>query len=250
MVYPQFNNKHQQKALFNAHTFVAWKKTKKKIGVRFPPKWIIIFDRKLLARFKRKHSKAKKINIASAMETYVLPHMGIVRMTGIGSPHAVTVFEELIALGGKEFIVIGTAGGLDQYGIFLCTKAVRDEGTSFHYIPHGLFAYPDEKLTKKLANGLTRANMPFENGPTWTIDAPYRETIAELHHYSKMGVKTVEMEASALFTVAKLRKVKIAAAFAVSDVLQEEKWDPQFDQKYLKNNLDSLLNAAIQLFSQ
>ena len=53
------------------------------------------------------------------------------------------------------------------------------------------------------------------------------------------------MESSALFTVAKIRKVKIASAFVVSDVLGEEKWDPQFGKKHVKVNLHALLDAAV-----
>jgi len=78
------------------------------------------------------------------------------KMTGIGAPNATAVFEELIALGGKEFINVGTAGGLHHEGIFLCNKALRDEGTSHHYLPNGKFTYPDEKLTKKLGRLLEK----------------------------------------------------------------------------------------------
>lgn len=166
-------------------------------------------------------------------------------MTGIGSPHAATVFEELIALGGKEFLNIGSAGGLSDFGIFLCQKAIRDEGTSYHYLPHGEFTHPNKNLTRKLEKQLIKSKVEFQKAPTWTIDAPYRETIAEIKHYKKTGVKTVEMEASALFAVAKVRKVKIASAFVVSDILGEDKWDPQFNKKHVKQNLNKLFDVAV-----
>ena len=169
-------------------------------------------------------------------------------MGGIGSPNAATVFEELIALGGKKFLNIGTAGGLHHEGIFLCNKALRDEGTSYHYIPHGKFTHPDKKLTEKLGKAIENKGLEYFEGTTWTIDAPYRETKAEIEHYAKKGISTVEMEASALFAVAKCRKVKIASAFVVSDVLGK-KWKPKFNHHKIKKSLNLLFDAAINCLS-
>ena len=69
--------------------------------------------------------------------------------------------------------------------------------------------FSNEKLTKKLGRLLEKNNMGYFEGTTWTIDAPYRETKKEVEKYSKQGISTVEMEASALFAVAKYRKIKI-----------------------------------------
>ena len=66
--------------------------------------------------------------------------------------------------------------------------------------------------------------MNFRSGPTWTVDAPYRESVEELEKYSKMGVLTVKMEASALFAVSEARGARGAAVLMVSDVLTEEGW--------------------------
>ena len=243
MVYPQYKNKHTEAALFNPEDYVNWKKIKKS-PVKKPTKYILIYYPRLLKYFRRNFS-SKKINYYSLITIHQHKDIGVVLMTGIGSPHATTVLEELIALGGKEFLNIGSAGGLQNFGVFLCDKAIRDEGTSHHYISHGKYSYPDKNLTKKLRNSIKKQSLKFEQGATWTIDAPYRETKTEIKHYKKQGVKTVEMEASALFTVAKLRKVKIAAAFVVSDILGEEKWEPKFDAKHVKQTLNKLMNASV-----
>jgi uridine phosphorylase len=171
-------------------------------------------------------------------------------MKGIGSPHAATILEELISLGGKEFLNIGLAGGLDTFGIYLCEAAIRDEGTSHHYLPQGKYSYPDSKLTQRLARCLKKNRIEFTRGITWTIDAPYRETKTEIAHYKKEGVKTVEMEASALFAVAKMRKVKIASAFAVSDIVGGEAWDPQFQAKHVVQNVNKLFDVGVECLSK
>ena len=134
---------------------------------------------------------------------------------------------------------IGCAGGLQHEGIFLCTKALRDEGTSYHYESHGHYAFPDKVLTKKLGNSLAKAGLDYEKGASWTIDAVYRETKAEIEKYKKQGIKTVEMESSALFVLAKSKKVKIASAFIVSDTLygERKKFHREFNFKKLFRRL-------------
>ena len=244
MVYPIYKNKHLEEALFNPVDYINYKKIKNK---KLPKRFILIYDTGLERRIKVRHKLKKLNNVTHLGQIYFLKDVGILRINGIGSPHAVTILEELIALGVKEFISVGTAGGLKREGFFLCDKALRDEGTSYHYISHGKFSYPDQQLTTKFGNSMNKLGLPFEKAPTWTIDAPYRETKREIKNYTKNGVATVEMEASALFAVATVRKVKIASAFVVSDILGE-KWNPKFHHINLKKNLDLLFEAAVDAF--
>jgi uridine phosphorylase len=242
--YPNFENKHLEEALFSAKDFIEYSKIKKK---DFPKKWIITFQ-KTIENYVKSEFKAKKDKDYSSVQSnvYFLKNLGVIKSNGVGSPHAVTFFEELIASGAKDFILIGTAGGLQDFGIFLCEKAIRDEGTSYHYVEHGKYSYPDKDLTNKFEKAMKRQGLVPIRGTTWTVDAPYRETRAEIQHYKKEGVKTVEMEASALLAVAKVRKVRIAAAFSVSDIVGGEKWDPQFHEKHVKRKLKKLFDAAVE----
>ncbi len=244
MTFPNYKNKHLEEALFRAEDVVSDIAERREIPKNLPQNYLLIYDRKLLGRLKRKYNLQHYGRIFANCRVYNLDGIGLVKIDGIGSPHAVTVFEEMIAVGGKRFINMGTAGGLQREGLFLCSKAVRDEGTSYHYMRPGNFAYPDMNLTKKLGESMKKIGMDFEIAPTWTVDAPYRETKAEINHYRKAGVATVEMEASALFAVAKLRKVKIASAFVVSDVLGE-KWEPKFHHFNTKQGLNKLVEAAL-----
>lgn len=245
MVFPKFKNKHLEKGFINPTDYTTWTNYIGKDYKQSPKKYIIIYYPSILKYFKKKY-KPKRIKLYRLNTIYQYKDIGVVQMTGIGAPNAVTIFEELIALGGKEFLNIGSAGGLKDFGNFLCTKAIRDEGTSYHYISHGEFSYPNKELTKRFEKCFVKNNMQFQKATTWTIDAPYRETKSEIKHYKKQGVKTVEMEASALFAVAKIKKVKIAAAFVVSDVLGGDKWDPQFDSKHVKQNLNKLFDVAVE----
>lgn len=232
--------KHLQEALFNPNDYVKYRKYSKK---NLPKKYIITWQKDALDYFKRKY-KPKRRSLYSLINLYLAKDIGFIKMTGIGAPNAVTVMEELIVLGGKQFVSIGTAGGLHHNGVFLCEKALRDEGTSYHYEKHGKFSFPDKKLTVKLGKSIEETGLEYFRGTTWTIDAPYRESRAEVEDYSKKGISTVEMEASALFTVAKYRNVPIASAFVVSDVLKTE-WEPKFHRLDVKRALNKLVDAAV-----
>jgi uridine phosphorylase len=242
MSFPQFKNKHLEEALFNPEDFGTYKKWKKK---SFPKKMIICYHKAPLAYFKRKYKgKYESLNLYGDHKILKMGDIGFMRIRGIGALTATTFVEELIAHGAKEFINMGIAGGLSETGVFLCDKAVRDEGVSHHYLPHGMYSYPDELLSKKLTRSLEKIGIDYQIGSTWTIDVPYRETKTEIAHYKKKGIKTVEMEASALFAVAKIRGAKMASVFVVSDVLGE-KWEPQFHKLNLKRTLNKLVDASI-----
>lgn len=244
MTYPNFPNKHLEQALFNPQDYINWNEFLKK-HKKVPRKYIFIYSPKVLNYFKKKY-KPKRIKLYSLVTIYQYKDVGVVRMTGIGSPHVATVMEELIALGGKEFLNIGIAGGLKNFGTFLCNKSIRDEGTSSHYLTHKKFAYPDKELTKRLEKILIKNNIQFQKAPSWTIDAPYRETKAEIQKYKKEGIATVEMESSAIFVIAKVRKVKAASAFVVSDLLSDNKWEPKFGARHINQKLYKLFDAALE----
>ena len=106
--------------------------------------------------------------------------------------------EELIAFGVKRFISIGTAGTLQKDikvgDLIVCEKAIRDEGTSYHYLKPSKYAYASKEMTKRIKNALDALEQKYFVGTSWTIDAPYRETVVEARQYQKEGVATVEMK--------------------------------------------------------
>src|SRR3989344_1279041 len=236
-----FKNKHLEKSLFSPTDYINYKKWDRS---KFPKKYVLIYPSSI-KRYFLKNYKTKKYHLYSLLDIYVYKDIGFVKMHGIGSPLAGAIMEELIALGGKKFINIGTAGGLNKEGIFLCEKALRDEGTSHHYAPKGRFSYPDKELTEKLARNLEKLGIEFSMGISWTIDAPYRETKKEVEKYVKEGITNVEMEASALFVIAKYRKVKIASVFVVSDLLGK-KWLPKFHRFDIRRSLNKVFDAGVE----
>ncbi len=158
--------------------------------------------------------------------------VGVLGNFGIGAPTTAMLMEDLIADGVEAFLSIGYAGCLDEsveMGAFVVPeKAIRDEGTSHHYVESAKYAHPSDTLVAATKRTLRAREEPFHVGPSWTTDAVYRETDAEVERYAREGVLTVEMEASAVFTVAAQRDVDAAAMFVTSDYLGPSTWEPKF----------------------
>ena len=175
--------------------------------------------------------------------------IGVVGQFGIGAPAAAAALEELAALGTTRFISLGTAGSLQRDlhigDVVMCVDAVRDEGVSHHYLPPATLAAASTSLTSILEAALQEAQVPFRSGTSWTIDTPYRETVAEARHYQAEGVLCVEMEAAALFAVGEFRGVEVAAAFTMSDSLADLVWDPQFHGPEVGASLIAIYHAAL-----
>lgn len=232
--------------------FVAYEKKYGDIKKFKTPKAIIFCYSKSLMDYIVQTETYKKVRFEHSnlyLLTRTKSRVAIVGGFGIGAPIVVTLLEELIALGVKKFITIGTAGTLQKNigigNLVICNKAIRDEGTSYHYARPAKYAYASKNITQKLRNALDKLNRNYFIGTSWTIDAPYRETVAEAKQYQKEGVMAVDMEASAIFSVAKYRKVEAGSLFSISDSLAWLEWDPKFHTKRTKNALVILYDAAL-----
>jgi uridine phosphorylase len=144
---------------------------------------------------------------------YQLDHEGLplgIVPCAVGAPFAVLVAEQLFASGCELLISITSAGQLDathQPPYFvLIEKALRDEGTSYHYCAPSEFSYLDVRLLSLLENAFETVRVPVRRGATWTTDAPFRETADAIARMTAKGLAAVEMEAAALYAFAAARK--------------------------------------------
>lgn len=156
-------------------------------------------------------------------------HVVAVAHPGVGAPLAAIVLEELIASGTKKIIACGGAGvlqpNLDLGQIILPVAAVRDEGTSYHYLPPGRDVKASAEAVKAVEVVLTTHRIPFCKGKTWTTDAVYRETCGKLASRRQEGCLTVEMECAALYAVALFRGVDIGQILYGGDSVNETGWN-------------------------
>ncbi|MBP6015776.1 MAG: nucleoside phosphorylase [Candidatus Promineofilum sp.] len=148
---------------------------------------------------------------------------------GIGAPLAAGFTDELIALGCRKFIACGGAGVLDRNlvvgHIVVPDSAVRDEGTSYHYLPPSREVTPSPEAVAAIEATLQRHGVPYVVGKTWTTDGFYRETAARVARRRVEGCLTVEMEAAAFFAVGRFRGVPIGQLLYSGDDLSGAEWD-------------------------
>lgn len=147
----------------------------------------------------------------------------------VGAPAAAGFLEELIAAGCRRFVACGGAGVLRPDiavgHIVVPDAAVRDEGTSYHYLPPSRKVVADEDSVVALIRVLERREVPYLRGTTWTTDACYRETRAAVERHRAEGCLTVEMEAAAFMAVAQFRGVAFAQMLYAGDDLSGVSWD-------------------------
>lgn len=158
---------------------------------------------------------------------------------GVGAPSAGAFLDELIALGCKKFIACGGAGVLNRElalgHVVVPTSAVRDEGTSYHYLPPSREVSADSEGVTAIEATLQHHHVPYVVGKTWTTDAIYRETRVRMERRKAEGCITVEMEASAFFAVAQFRGVQFAQLLYSGDNLDGDEWDNRGWQHHLSS---------------
>ncbi|MBF0377855.1 MAG: nucleoside phosphorylase [Desulfamplus sp.] len=198
----------------------------------------------------------------------------------LGSPLAVMVLESLIARGVLKVIVVGWCGAISDKlkvgDILIPDSAICDEGTSRNYMEmpkdrNFPIVFPSPDFTQKLQNLLNlklsqnetrevenrepsssnhlKLSSPthLKKGKIWTTDAIFRETSKKVAFFQEIGAVAVEMECSALFAVAKYRKIDIAAVLIVSDIISLTEWKPGFKEVAFKESRKRVLKAIIEV---
>ncbi len=217
-------------------------------GLKLPSK-AIICPISSLTKYVTSHHKWKKYSCE--MDIYVLEGKDICYVTnfGYGAPAMAMKLEVLIALGVKEFVFIGLAGSLQEEvqpgDLVVCDEALCDDGTSPCYVT-AQSSKPSKALFSQLVKELRAEKQNFHIGRNWTTDAIFRETKAEIKHYQKQDVLTVEMETAAFYAVCHKRKVKGIACYGVSDKLYEYKWETHFGQRPIYRALEVLFDASVR----
>lgn len=148
---------------------------------------------------------------------------------GVGAPLAAGFMEEVIALGCTKFIACGACGVLDSTiavgHVLVPTSAVRDEGTSYHYLPAAREVEVSPGTVAAIENVLQQRDIEYLLTKTWTTDAFFRETPERVARRRAEGCLCVEMEVSALCAVAKFRGVEFGQLLFGGDDLGGEVWD-------------------------
>ncbi len=158
----------------------------------------------------------------------------------VGAPYAVLLLETLICWGARRILYFGSCGAISKKvtigDVILPDGAVVDEGASPHYAPAiaGKTVLPSPGMVDAVRGELASAGLAFHEGPIWTTDALYRETRGKVARFQDAGVLGVEMELSALWTVAHYRGAEAGGLLVVSDELSDFTWKPGFKDDRFK----------------
>jgi uridine phosphorylase len=220
-----------------------------------PPDCIICFE-KAFIKYAEQHLGIEKINwFRKEFELYKLKNNDIIIVNiNYGAALSAIALEELIALGVKQVIVLGSAGTLQETipltSLVIAESAIREEGVSYHYLKPSKYVNCSKQLTEKAKKIIqkTKINNVFF-GTTWTTDSFYRETLSKTKRYKAENVLSVDMETAALYAVAKYRGVDILSIFYISDSIAKLRWNPDFHKTNSEEIQLVMIDLAIKIVS-
>jgi len=225
-----------------------------------PPSALLVFTPLDLELFLHRfpQSPPRKIHKLYLSDIYITTADGIpLALSGpfLGAPQTVMVLERLIALGVRNVMAFGWCGSLRpdvRIGdVVIPMDAVCEEGTSAHYpLPDGAPpAGPPPEWLRALTGAFEAEGLTVHQGLVWTTDAPFRETRGKVAAYGHQGVLGVEMETSAIFTVARYRGIHLAVVLMVSDELHTLTWVHGFREERFRSNRKTVAELTLRTFT-
>lgn len=257
MPFPNYPNKHDLPSLLTAEDIVKYRRHLGRMpsGVDSLEGVLFCLERGLPRRLRRRIGIRKAGSMLG--ELYLIKKtrgsVGVIDNFGGGAPIVAELAEEFVAMGIDRSIVMTWGGALQKDlepgDIVVCESAIRDEGTSQHYLPPGKTIDASPELVERLASAIRGRGADCSVGTTWTTDAPYRETREEVQKYQEEGVMTVEMESAALFAIGQVRGIQTAAAVVILDSLANLKWEVPDSLDRIRKSLEIIYAAAIDVLS-
>jgi len=165
----------------------------------------------------------------------------------VGASFAVLIAEELFATDCKLLISVTSAGristlkNLSQF--LLIENAIRDEGTSYHYLPPSDFSSIGSHILKKLKSAFKETNLSVTAGKSWTTDAPFRETKSAIEYARKNGAVAVEMEAAALYSFAEAKQKNVVCFAHLTNTMGQKEGD--FEKGEANGSIQALENIHL-----
>ncbi len=244
---PILDNKNaQSSSVFRPEALLREARRQKGLAaVDVPPICILDPDGDIMRRL-RSTGQAKPFEgwpcYHTALDTFTLAGqtVGIVGYA-VGAPFAVLIAEELFASGCRVLLSLTSAGQIVPAGptpyFVIIDRALRDEGTSYHYAAPSEYADADPTLITKAADALKAKGLRVIVGASWTTDAPFRETAGAIESARSKGVLAVEMEAAALYAFAQAANKQVLCLAHVTNTMG------QTEQDFEKGEADGTADA-------
>ncbi|QMS85267.1 nucleoside phosphorylase [Candidatus Xianfuyuplasma coldseepsis] len=161
------------------------------------------------------------------LQQYLYKDSIVLSYAPLGSAAAGGLLEELIAIGIKKVIACGSSGLIGEFDpkkVILVSKAIRDEGLSYHYMEPSVYVETNKELNVLVEKELKAMNIDFKEDIVWTTDAFYRETKSRIEIRKQQGAVAVEMECAGMAAVAKFRDIQFSQILYFSDIVKQDTW--------------------------
>lgn len=244
--------RHDEPSVFSPENLLREARRQKSLSRRSVPKVCVLDPDGDIVRALLKEKRAEREPSWACYHTDLYTFILRGRRVGIigcavGASFAVLLAEELFVSGCELLISVTSSGQIarrtDPPYFILIEKALRDEGTSYHYMPPSDFSRIAPKLSKSLRGAFDHFSPPVQRGSTWTTDAPFRETAYAIGRCRALGILAVEMEAAALYAFAEARSKPVVCLAHVTNQMAQIKGD--FEKGAANGAHDALTVIAV-----
>lgn len=205
------------------------------LDLKLPPKCVFAFLGDYIDVYASKTDTRQVSQFISATKhypIYITRYKGeeiVLCQAPVGAAAASQILDWLIAYGVREIISAGSCGALDNFpeSTFLVPyKALRDEGTSYHYAPPSRYIELNGKARNAIKETILEHGMKYQEVITWSTDGFFRETKEKVAYRKSEGCSVVDMECSALAACCAFRNAAFGMIFYTADSLADvEKYD-------------------------
>ena len=230
--------------------------THENLDIKLPKKAVFAFLDEHIERYAKEHNAIKVSEFTSETKNYpiyIVNHKGedvCLCQAPVGAASATQILDWLIGYGVEEIITGGCCGALTDFeeNVFIVPyKALRDEGTSYHYMKPSRFVEINKTAMKAIEKSITEHGLQYREVITWSTDGFYRETKEKVAYRKEEGCEVVEMECSALAACAAFRNVIWGCILFTADTLadtenyDERKWGADSFRYALELCLDAVV---------
>lgn len=227
--------------------------THEHLDIKLPPKAVFAFLGDIIDQFANIHSISPIVYFESMTKNYpiyIANYKGeniCICQAPVGGAAAAQILDWLIGYGVRTVLAVGSCGALIDFpeNMFLVpSKALRDEGTSYHYLPPSRFVKIKPDVLKRIEQAMNKYHFHYTECITWTTDGFFRETREKIIYRKEEGCSVVEMECASLAAVAEFRDIDFGQILFTADTLSnldiydERDWGSESFEKALLICLD------------
>jgi len=257
MSFPIYPEKHRFQPIVTAEQMVEFRRQQGGLKGLPAPDGVVLclyngVIKRLAWRYPARHLTAFQCDLYLLKRTS--GRVGVLGNFGMGAPALVALAEQMIAWGTRRLVILSLAGGLQPDlktgDIVVGNRAIRDEGTSYHYLPPARDVEASPALVASIARVLETRSFSSAKGSIWSTDGAYRETREEADYFRGQGVQAVDMESAGLFALGQVKGVETASILVIGQSLVAARRVAPTEMRALHQRFKLLLKILIEVLNE